>query len=135
MKRKEYTPEELLSYDPKRSHYDPEYINARANLELKQFIDNYYIMRSEAAHSVISDGADYEDGLYFPIPSHHTTTREARQTLINNYDLFYLSHVTGWAEPMVTHLQWPRPHSPVYGFHPPLRRLPSQDELQVAECI
>ena len=135
MKRKEYTLEELFDFDPKRPHHDPQFLHARALLEIRLFTDNYYIARAESARAVFDSDVEYEDGLYFPVPAHTTVTPEARQLLINNFKLFFLSPVTGWAAPLVTHLDWPRFFSPVYGFHPPLRRLPAIDRVETAQCI
>lgn len=135
MKRKEYTLEELFDFDPKRPHHDPKFVHARAQLEIRLFTDNYYVARSEAARSILGREVDYEEGLYFPVTAYTTVTPEARQLLINNLNLFFLSPVTGWAAPLVTHLDWPRLHHPVYGFHPPLRRLPAIDTVEIEQCI
>jgi hypothetical protein len=137
MKRKESTLEDIMDERiTKKLIFDAEYRKERTSREIRNFIDGYYIALSNMSKFVCEDDDHYVDGVYFDMACSCVRTAEARQFLINNFDLYRRKPPFGGElEQLVTHLDWPQDYWPIYGYHPPLRKPRTQDKFQVEECI
>lgn len=108
--------------------------------EIQQFTQNYFSSRGYLLQHHLNAHHQFPNGIYFSVSSFTVKTREARQTLINIFNL-YIFHVgEDGGTLLVSHLDWPTTPGLLYGFIPaprfPSSRIHSIELMDsMSECI
>lgn len=77
----------------------------------------------------------YTAGLFFSLSPIYTHEKEARQAVINLFDLYIVDHSNDVITHLVTHLDWPTHFGALYGYIPPMRKLLEVASDDVFTCM
>lgn len=132
----------LDHYAKREKHfYDTEKIrNANTAKQVREWIENYYISYGLCSLNVNQYPHNYADGYWCALASYQVTIPEARQHIINNFQLYILDHPNDPFRLLVTHLDWPKTWGGLWVHIPPPRAtLPGESiidkVLEASECI
>lgn len=106
----------------------------RISTEIREFMGEYYATRGQFLPFILDDDDRYPHGMYFSVICSRVASREARQWLINYFDLYRVSHPADATVLMNTWDEWPpSAFAVVYGYIPPIRKLITHEECTPAE--
>jgi hypothetical protein len=108
--------------------------------EMREFTQGYFSSRGYMLRCFMNRHDEYPRGLYFSVSTISVKSREAKQALINIFNLYIWKEDEVDSTMLVSHLDWPEQFGHLYGFIPPPRfpcsRITTIELLDsMAECI
>lgn len=124
------TTADKLAFQIRKSIWEYKY-----QTEVREFKQEYYLKFGDQMEYIRTFPPTNDTGHYFSVYSGNVSLRLAKQTLIDDLDLYHVNPLTGVVVRLVTWIDWPTHGWAVYGYVRYARRLQIEQLTQPEERI